>query len=77
MPHWTPHDLRRTAATILDREGYSLEQIGALLAHTRKGVTAVYARWDKFALRREMALVIERVLRETLADEQEAARVAA
>jgi integrase len=68
MAHWTPHDLRRTAATILDREGYSLEQIGALLAHTRKGVTAVYARWDKFGLRREMATVIERVIRETLDD---------
>ena len=68
MKRWTPHDLRRTAATILDREGYSLEQIGALLAHTRKGVTAVYARWDKFDLRREMATVIERSLRETLSD---------
>ena len=55
MELWTPHDLRRTAATILDRAGYSLEQIGALLAHIRKGVTAVYARWDKFDLRREMA----------------------
>jgi integrase len=73
MERWTPHDLRRTAATILDREGYALEQIGALLAHTRKGVTAVYARWDKFGLRREMATVIERSLRETLADEPEAA----
>ena len=59
MERWTPHDLRRTAATILDRAGYSLEQIGALLAHTRKGVTAVYARWDKFDLRREMATVVE------------------
>ena len=59
----------RTAATILDRAGYSLEQIGALLAHTRKGVTAVYARWDKFDLRREMATVVERSLRETLNDE--------
>jgi integrase len=67
MNRWTPHDLRRTAATILDREGYSLEQIGALLAHTRKGVTAVYARWDKFPLRREMAMALERSLRETLA----------
>ena len=32
MDKWPPHDVRRTAATILDREGYSLEQIGALLA---------------------------------------------
>jgi integrase len=76
MERWTPHDLRRTAATILDREGYSLEQIGALLAHTRKGVTAVYARWSRFDLRREMALVIERSLREIL-DGQPTAAIAA
>jgi integrase len=73
MERWTPHDLRRTAATILDRAGYSLEQIGALLAHTRKGVTAVYARWDKFDLRRDMATVVERSLRETLDGEPTAA----
>ena len=74
MQRWTPHDLRRTAATILDRSGYSLEQIGAILAHTRKGVTAVYARWDKFDLRREMASVIEQSLRETLTETPEAAQ---
>ena len=67
------HAGRRTTyggppATILDRCGYSLEQIGALLAHTRKGVTAVYARWDKFDVRRQMATVIEQSLRETLGD---------
>jgi integrase len=77
MERWTPHDLRRTAATILDKSGYSLEQIGALLAHTRKGVTAIYARWDKFDLRREMAMVIERSLRETLSETPEAALLAA
>jgi integrase len=77
MIRWTPHDLRRTAATILDRAGYSLEQIGALLAHTRKGVTAVYARWDKFNLRREMATAVEQSLRETLDSEPSEARKAA
>jgi integrase len=77
MERWTPHDLRRTAATTLDKAGYSLEQIGVLLAHTRKGVTAIYARWDKFALRREMAMVVERSLRETLDDKPAATAVAA
>jgi integrase len=81
MQRWTPHDLRRTAATILDRSGYSLEEIGAMLAHTRKGVTAIYARWDKFDLRREMAIVIERSLSETLTkrpdEKPEAAQLAA
>ena len=41
-------------------------------------MTAVYARWDKFGLRREMATVIERSLRETLSYEpSEAAKAAA
>jgi hypothetical protein len=31
-------------------------------------VTSIYARWDKFDLRREMATVIERSLRETLSE---------
>jgi integrase len=62
MVRWTPHDLRRTAATILDDQKYSLEEIGALLAHTRKGVTAVYARSDKRDLKREMATVLERAI---------------
>ena len=77
MERWTPHDLRRTAATILDRSGYSLEQIGAILAHTRKGVTSIYARWDKFDLRREMATVIEQSLRETLSERPKAAQLVA
>src|SRR5262245_29181593 len=76
MNRWTPHDLRRTAATILDQAGYSLEQIGALLAHTRRGVMAVYARWDKFDLKREMSMVIERSLRGTLADQSSQAAAA-
>jgi integrase len=69
MVRWTPHDLRRTAATILDRSGYVLEQIGAILAHTRKGTTAIYTQWHRFDLKQQMAVVIERSLRETLAGE--------
>jgi len=36
-------------------------------------VTAVYARWDKFDLRREMTMVIEQSLRETLSNETQIA----
>lgn len=73
MQRCTPHDLRRTAATILDREGYLLEETGTLLAHDRQGVTAIYARWEKFDLKREMAMEIERSLRATLDGEPAAA----
>ena len=37
-------------------KGLLSKQIGAILAHTRKGVAAVYARWDKFNLRREISI---------------------
>jgi hypothetical protein len=40
-------------------------------------VTAVYARWDKFDLRRELAMVIERSLRETLTETPEPVQLAA
>ncbi|WP_316193015.1 hypothetical protein [Bradyrhizobium sp. SZCCHNRI1029] len=44
-------------------------------------MTAVYASWDKFGLRREMATVIERSVREMLSEKQgnkpEAAQLAA
>jgi integrase len=72
MERWTPHDLRRTAATILDRAGYSLDQIGKQLAHERKGVTKIYARWGHFDLKREMAREIESAIREAITDESAA-----
>ncbi|WP_316193016.1 hypothetical protein [Bradyrhizobium sp. SZCCHNRI1029] len=36
MERWAPHDLRRTATTILDKSGYSLEQIGVLRTPARE-----------------------------------------
>lgn len=44
---WTPHDLRRTAATHMELLGTSDAVIGAALNHSAKGkrgITAVYAR---------------------------------
>lgn len=46
---WTPHDLRRTAATNLSALGYADEVIDAVLNHCKKGVIAIYNRhgYDK------------------------------
>ncbi len=44
IPHWTPHDLRRTAASGLARAGVSRTVIGKVLNHAEPGVTAVYDR---------------------------------
>lgn len=42
IPAWTPHDLRRTAATMLAGLGFSNETIDRLLNHVTRGVIAVY-----------------------------------
>ena len=49
MESWTPHDLRRSAATNLSALGYPDEVIDAVLNHVKKGVIAIYNRhrYDK------------------------------
>lgn len=49
LPRWTPHDLRRTAATRLSKIGASDEIIDVILNHAKKGVSGIYNRnkYDK------------------------------
>jgi integrase len=49
MAPWTPHDLRRTAATNMSALGFPDETIDAVLNHVKKGVIAIYNRhsYDK------------------------------
>jgi integrase len=42
LPHWTPNDLRRTAATGLSRLDCPDEKIDAILNHIKKGVISIY-----------------------------------
>lgn len=42
LQKWTPHDLRRTAATGLSRLGCPDEVIDAILNHTKRGIIGVY-----------------------------------
>jgi integrase len=44
LPRWTPHDLRRTAATKLSELGCPDEIIDAILNHAKQGVIGVYNR---------------------------------
>lgn len=46
VPHWTPHDLRRTAATHMAQLGASRFIIGRILNHADRSVTSVYERYD-------------------------------
>ncbi|MCB6184248.1 tyrosine-type recombinase/integrase [Leeia sp. TBRC 13508] len=49
-----PHDLRRTASTLLHEAGYNSDWIEKCLAHEQKGVRAVYNRAEYAEQRREM-----------------------
>ena len=42
IPHATPHSLRHTVGSHLDRLGYALEEIALALGHKLKGTTAGY-----------------------------------
>lgn len=47
IPHWRLHDLRRTAATHLQRLGIGTDLIGRILNHAPEGITAtVYGLHD-------------------------------
>src|SRR4051794_13045309 len=71
IPRATPHDLRRTASTLIqsavlpDRPKYLLEEVGWLLSHRsqdKNGVTGIYGRYEHFDEKRAMSTVLAREL---------------
>ncbi len=58
MAKFTPHDLRRSAATIARKSGVPRDQVQALLAHTYGDVTAVYDKYDMLEEKRQAVRAI-------------------
>jgi integrase len=56
---FTPHDLRRTAATLAQSLRVPRDYVKALLNHKDGDVTAIYARWHMFQEKREAVMAIE------------------
>ena len=54
VAHFTVHDLRRTASTILHEEGFNSDWIEKCLAHEQRGVRAVYNKAEYAEQRRDM-----------------------
>lgn len=54
LGHMTPHDLRRTCATLLRRRGFDVLQVRDYLGHTSVDTTALYLREDLAARRRQV-----------------------
>lgn len=66
MAHFTPHDLRRTAATIARRGGAKREDVKALLDHLEGDVTATYDKYDMLPEKRQVAAILESELRKII-----------
>ncbi|MET4235566.1 integrase [Bradyrhizobium sp. LA6.10] len=66
MAHFTPHDLRRTAATIARRGGAKREDVKALLDHLEGDVTATYDKYDMLPEKRLVAAILEAELRKII-----------
>ncbi|MGQ6156058.1 tyrosine-type recombinase/integrase [Serratia sp. IR-2025] len=54
ISHFTVHDLRRTASTLLHEEGFNTDWIEKCLAHEQRGVRAVYNKAEYAEQRRDM-----------------------
>ena len=54
LPPFGPHDLRRTASTLLHEAGFSSDWIEKQLAHEQRGVRAVYNKAQYIEQRRSM-----------------------
>ncbi|MFP5679233.1 tyrosine-type recombinase/integrase, partial [Salmonella sp. 741265107_PSA] len=55
LEHFTVHDMRRTASTLLHEAGYPSDWIEKCLAHEQKGVRAIYNK-AKYAQQRAYML---------------------
>lgn len=55
LEHFTPHDLRRTAATFMAESGEMDEVIDAILNHAKQGVIKVYNQY-RYAKEKQQAL---------------------
>jgi len=75
IEHFTPHDLRRTAATFMAESGEMDEVIDAILNHAKQGVIKVYNQY-RYDREKQMALETwERKLLSIVSDNADAGKI--
>lgn len=66
MPHWTLHDLRRTARSLMSRAGIPGDHSERVLGHRIKGIEGVYNQYgyeaEKAAALEKLATLIDRIV---------------
>ncbi|HEX3526971.1 MAG TPA: tyrosine-type recombinase/integrase [Thermoanaerobaculia bacterium] len=70
LPHFTPHDLRRTAATWLGRSGVRPDTIDHLLNHAAGRITRTYNRASYDAEKRQAVILLGDRVEAVLAGEE-------
>jgi integrase len=72
LPHWTIHDLRRTARSLMSRAGVQTEISELVLGHSIKGIQKVYDRHSYFEEKAQalakLAALIERIVNPPVAN---------
>ena len=66
VDHFTPHDLRRTAASMMTASGIQRLTVAKVLNHVETGVTAVYDRHSYDKEKRQALETWERKLKNIL-----------
>jgi integrase len=66
FPHWTYHDLRRTARTLMAKAGVDKEIGRRVLGQVQGGIDAVYDQYDywdeKIEALKKLAIMVDRIL---------------
>lgn len=62
LPRWTPHDLRRTARTLMAKLGVNKEVAEAVVAHKKKGIEAVYNLYEYWPEKQAALIQLEQEL---------------
>ena len=75
LADFTPHDLRRTAASCMTSIGIPRLVVSKILNHVEQGVTAIYDRHSYDADKRKALLRWERWLRTTLEEKKVSTKV--
>jgi integrase len=70
LEHFTPHDLRRTAATWLGRSGVRPDTIDQLLNHAAGRITRTYNRAGYDAEKRQAVILLGDLVERVLASEE-------
>ncbi|WP_316196531.1 tyrosine-type recombinase/integrase [Bradyrhizobium sp. SZCCHNS3053] len=71
IDHFTPHDLRRTAATVSRRGGANRDHVKKMLDHMEGDVTSIYDQYDMLPEKRLVAQILGKELKRIIGEKND------